>query len=60
MTWMTPFDAGMSVCTTFDLFPWPSVITMSLPSSPIVNDAPFTVFTAPGFTSAAITFPGTT
>src|SRR5689334_17765891 len=60
ITWITPFDAGTSVFTTLDLFPWPSVITTSFPSVAIVNDAPFTVFTAPGFTSAAITFPATT
>jgi len=60
MTWMTPFEAVMSVLTTLALFPCPSVSTTPLLSTAAVNDAPLTVLTGPDCTSLAITVPGTT
>lgn len=55
ITWMTPLSALTSVIVTTAL----SAITLP-PSDLMVIDCPSTVFTIPGFTSLAMTVPGTT
>src|SRR5918994_4828353 len=60
MTWMTPFEASMSVSITLAWLPWPSVISTPSPSSATVNGALLTVGTSPASTSAAMTSAGTT
>ena len=61
MTWMTPFDAVMSVLMMLQVLPDPSV-TVSLPPVDFtVTVAPLTVLMGwPGMMSAAFTAPGTT
>ena len=56
ITWITPFDAGMSVLIT-----WASFTLTVLPLVEICKSWPLTVFAEESFTTcAAITLPATT